>query len=62
MTRFQGMNTVAEAYTFAVSATFAPNRRNRKRFQGINKLLGNGRANTVQQIVHNIRLTRLRVE
>jgi hypothetical protein len=56
MTRFQGIKTVAEAYTLAVSGILAPNTRKRKRFQGMNIFLGKGRAKSVQQTFQMILL------
>jgi hypothetical protein len=52
ISRFHGIKTVAEEYTLAVSAIFAPNARSKKRFHGINMFLGNGRARIVQQMLH----------
>jgi ribosomal protein L22 len=48
MTKFQGIKTVADAYTLAVSDILARNIRKRKRFQGMNIFRGKGRAKSVQ--------------
>jgi hypothetical protein len=61
MTKFHGMNTVADAYTLAVFGILAPNDLSRKRFQVMNIFLGKGRAKSAQHIFQIILLILLEV-